>query len=198
MIGAAAILFMFYSNSEAAVKGTSNSIRVFGAREYWMHNLADGMLVAGILFSVFALLYCCLIFKNFKHIKTAIYTLDASADFSITHKRVMAIALGYFLLILGTFICWLYLLIYILSTNVTMDCPKDIMTSGACFKKFSWSITSVLMIIFSVIAYLWLVATLKLCCKFFIMCSAATYYFNSDDEMEGSGEVMQAFQWTHL
>lgn len=206
LIGVSALAFLFYSNSEQAVRGDAESARVFGARAYWMDNLADGLLVAGIIFAIIALLYCYLVFKQFKHIKTAINVLDAAAEFAIGHGRVMAIALGYYLFILMIFFAGMHVLIYLTSMNdISMSCTQPSQqtaaqptAAGDCIKEFSWNVGTVFLTLFTVVALMWLIATINLCSKFLIMCSAATYYFNSDDEMEGSAEVLLAFSWTHL
>ena len=63
-------------------------------------------------------LYFCLVFRNYKHIKIAIQVIDASADFMIEHKRVMLIPFVYFIFNLTFAYLCAYNIGLILSMNV--------------------------------------------------------------------------------
>lgn len=57
---------------------------------------ANGMLGAGIGFSVFALIFMCMIYCGYDQLKTAIDVLDASADFLAGTKRIFLVPIVYF------------------------------------------------------------------------------------------------------
>lgn len=82
-----------------------------------MYVFGDWMMFYGILTSIAALFIFCVIFRNYKHIKTAIQVIDAAADFVIEHKRLMIVPLTYFIVNLSfVFIC-VYNVGLIISTN---------------------------------------------------------------------------------
>ena len=74
-------------------------------------------MVAGIALVIVAVLYFVLIFKNYKHIKTAIQVIDASADFLLDHARVMIIPFAYFIINLGFSFACIYNMGLIVSMN---------------------------------------------------------------------------------
>jgi hypothetical protein len=69
---------------------------------------------------------------------------------------------------------------------------------GTPFKSFKYSTVNVLLLTYCVITYFWFLLTINTLIKFWIVCSVATYYFNSDDQMEGQGEIKLAFRWSHI
>jgi hypothetical protein len=75
------------------------------------------IMAVGIIFVIFALLYYCLVFKNFKHIKIAINIFDASADFAVNHFRLVISIFFYLLILLGSFFLWFYIFLYVMSLN---------------------------------------------------------------------------------
>jgi len=134
-------------------------------------------MAVGIIFVVFALMYYCLIFKNFKHIKIAIAIFDASADFAVNHIRLVISIFFYLLFLLGSFFMWFRVILYMMSLN-NIGIMKE---GGTFFKTFEYSALHVLILVFAVMVYVWFLLTINVLIKFWIICTVATYYFNSDD-----------------
>ena len=153
-----------------------------------------GVLGAGIIFTCFSLCFYFLVFKNFKHIKIAIEIFDASADFAINHIRLVIAVFFYLLFLLVSFFIWIYVILYVMSLNDI----SNMKIGDTYFKTFKYSTVNILVLIFAVIMYAWFLLTINTLIKFWIVCSVATYYFNSDDEMEGQGEIKLAFIWSHI
>ena len=79
--------------------------------EYWV-------LFGAIVATIVSLLFFCIMFRNYKHIKTAIQVIDAAADFMIEHKRVMIIPFFYFIVNLVFIYMCVYNVGLIMSMNV--------------------------------------------------------------------------------
>ena len=114
---------------------------------------------------------------NFKHIKIAIAIFDASADFAVNHIRLVLAIFGYFIFLIISFFGWFFVYMYTLSLNDIGTEP----VGGTFFKSFKYNPMNLAVLVFCVGAYLWFLLTLNVLIKFWIICSVATYYFNSDD-----------------
>ena len=98
-------------------------------------NLSYAFLAVGIVFIVFSLMFCCLVFKNFKHIKTAIAIFDASADFAVNHIRLVVFVFFYFIFLLMSFILWFFVIMYVMSLN---DIGTKPFKDGAYYKYWDY------------------------------------------------------------
>ena len=81
---------------------------------YWIGYYLE---LGAICFAIIGLLYFCIIFRNYKHIKTAIQVIDAAADFVIEHKRLIIVPLFYFIVNLILAITCLYNIALVTSMN---------------------------------------------------------------------------------
>lgn len=177
LIGVSWLSFVLYQNAQDAIDGTTRSQEAFGWVHFDINNISMAIMAVGILFVIFALLYYCLVFRNFKHIKIAINIFDASADFAVNHFRLVISIFIYLLILLGSFFLWFYIFLYVMSLNEIGH--KQI--GGTNFKTFEYSNGNLVVLTFSVFAYVWFLLTINVLIKFWIICSVATYYFNSDD-----------------
>jgi hypothetical protein len=111
------IAFLVRDHTINSINGNFNSERVFGGSAYIMQWYSRWAMVTGIALVIVAVLYFFLIFKNYKHIKTAIQVIDASADFLLDHVRVMIIPFAYFIINLGFSFACIYNMALIISMN---------------------------------------------------------------------------------
>ena len=72
---------------------------------------------AAIFMGIFALMFLVLMFSQFKHIKTAINVIEASAEFMIGNKRVVFLPFIYFAVTIIGILLWAYCLAAIVSLN---------------------------------------------------------------------------------
>jgi len=70
--GGSGLMFMMNNNTHDAVAGNANSQRVFGKSAYAMYWIGYYLEFGAISFAIITVIYFCIIFRNFKHIKTAI------------------------------------------------------------------------------------------------------------------------------
>lgn len=160
--------------------------------EYWV-------LFGGIVATIVSLLYFCIVFRNYKHIKTAIQVIDAAADFMIDHKRVMIIPFFYFIVnLLFIFMC-VYNVGLIMSMNV-ISVEQSVCTGDLCgyYKDMKWKTINYFYMVFTIVALVWFTFWIQYSCVFAIMFSSATYYFNSDEQDIGQAEVGLALKMTHI
>lgn len=66
-----------------------------------------GLMIGGGVLILFGLCTICMLWCNRTSLETAIAIIDASADFFIDTKRLIAVSLMYFLIAMLFFFCWL-------------------------------------------------------------------------------------------
>ena len=81
---------------------------------YWISYYLE---FAAICFAILGVLYFCILFRNFKHIKTAINVIDAAADFVIEHRRLIFVPVFYFMVNIALAITCLYNIALVTSMN---------------------------------------------------------------------------------
>lgn len=82
-----------------------------------MESYSKICLWAGCTLAGFAVCYLILMFYKYKHIKTAINVIDASAEFIIANRRCVVIPFVYFILIVFVILGWIYCMAAIISLN---------------------------------------------------------------------------------
>ena len=138
LIGASVIMFIFRSNTLAAVRGNRNSEVVYAGSGYTMDWYAKKLLLEALVLGFLGIIFFCVVFANLKHIKTAINVIDAAADFIIEHKRLIAVPTVYFLIIVGSLVLWFYTIGLVFSTNdIHTVSPKGI---NAYYKVMKWEV----------------------------------------------------------
>ena len=90
-----------------------------------MVNYGRYMFIAAIFLGVFSFMFLVLMFFQFKHIKTAINVIEASAEFMIGNKRVVFLPFIYFGLTISIWLIWAWCMAGIVSLNkITSDQGK--------------------------------------------------------------------------
>jgi hypothetical protein len=151
-------------------------------------------LVGGIALGAVGVCFTCCVICGYKHVKSAIEVIDASADFANENKRVITVPIIYFLIILIAFFTWLYSLACVVSLNKITAGDGLIPQS----RDIHWTGPLKLAALLMVFGILWIVAWWNYSSKFVVMASAVTYYFNSNAEKEGQAEVLYAVKLAHV
>jgi hypothetical protein len=130
---------------------------------------------------------------GYKSLKVAIDVIDASADFIAGTKRILFVPLFHFILTIIAVLIWIGAMACVVSLN---DIKADSIIPQA--KDLTWKDNVTYMALFMLFGILWITAFFEYCSTFIVMCSAATYYFNSNANEEGSADVSLAFKITYL
>jgi len=128
---------------------------------YWIGYYLE---FGAICFAIIGLIYFCIIFRNFKHIKTAIQVIDAAADFVIEHRRLIIVPLFYFIVNIALAITCLYNIALVTSLNdigTSQIINKD---GGAYYKYMNWKIQNVGVICYEMFALTWFSLWINLSC----------------------------------
>ena len=115
-LGGAGACFYKWHSVHALIKednfGGNNHVN-----KYTMESFSSICMGVGFAFAGCAIVYLgCMIYK-YKHIKTAINVIDASAEFIIANPRVVIIPFVYFMVIIFIFLGWVYCMAAIISLN---------------------------------------------------------------------------------
>ena len=103
---------------------------------YWIGYYLE---LAAICFAIVGALFFCIIFRNFKHIKTAIQVIDAAADFVIEHRRLIIVPVFYFIVNIALAITCLYNIGLVTSLNKIGTEQKINTDGGAYYKYMDWN-----------------------------------------------------------
>lgn len=146
-------------------------------------------IVMGILAALYLMMVCC----SFRSLRIAINVVDAAADFLSATKRLIFVPLVYSAVSIAVcavwFICW----ISVDSQQYTDVRGSDLVPQA---KIFSYSKDGELrnkvfyMSLFMLFGIFWIVNFIKAKTDFIAMVTAATFYFNSTPEAQGSANVM--------
>jgi hypothetical protein len=100
------------------VDGFGGNIHV---NKYAMDSYAGFMMFAGVMFAILAFIFLVLIFFFFKHLKTAINVVDASAEFLVGNKRILLVPFVYFTMTIVSFLVWVDSMAMIISLNTVVS-----------------------------------------------------------------------------
>ena len=145
--------------------------------------------------AVITLIYMCLIFCNCTALKKAIDVIDAASDFLAKTPWIVLTPLLFFVLQIIAVKLWLVSYFFVVSMNKIE--PHGTIPQ---MKTFEWEPEVKWMAIYMFFGILWVTAWLEYMCKFIIMVSSTTYYFNSNgaEGEEGSAEVGTGYKFAIL
>jgi hypothetical protein len=151
----------------------------------------QAMLLAGtIIFGILSVVFLCSVCCGFKSLKLAIDTIDAAADFIAGTKRIIAVPVLFFFLIIVVLVIWsgcfvaFYSLGEVTAEHGVVPQARDVKFEN---KNMRYAL------LFLLFGLLWAVAWLRYTSNYICMVSASTYYFNSSAEKEGDAEVSLGF-----
>jgi hypothetical protein len=133
------------------------------------------LLYGMIGFGILALLFACSVILGFRSLKLAIDVIDASADFMMTTKRIIAVPILYFFMTLLVVFVWIGMLFCVVSMNKiepskSIPQGKSITVTSEFNYYANW---------YMIFGLLWLVSFVQYKSQFIVQVSASTYYFNS-------------------
>lgn len=150
-------------------------------------------LIACIAFGIFGLCFCLCIYCEFQSLELAINVIDASADFIVETKRVIAVPLFHLVLNLFIIIIWLWAFAYVLSLNDIVSVKS--VPQG---RTIVWKGNYAYMAWYMFFGLLWITSFVEYAGSFIVIVAASTYYFNSNKDHEGDAEVWQGFKWAYV
>lgn len=158
------------------------------------------MLILGIVFGLFAVIFLILIWCGFNQLRIAINVIDASADFIAKTKRIIAVPVLYFFVTAIMILIWATSMGAIYSVgdikaNTNQDLipqRKEITLPDGLKEKVGW------ISLFMLFGLLWICAFLRAKSSFIVMVSATSYYFDSNKERDGYADVGLGFKYTYL
>jgi choline transporter-like protein 2/4/5 len=156
---------------------------------------ATGALVGAIVMGLIACCFLCCVVCGRKHLALAIDVIDASADFTAENKRVIFVPIVYFFISLIFLIIWIGAMATVASLNEIKpgnyaEIPQD--------KDIIWTSKTRYMGLFMLFGILWILAFIDYTSKFIVMAAAATYYFDSNAEKDGTADLSYAIKIAHL
>jgi len=114
------------------------------------------MMFFGIISACAAVMCLFLIFFYFKHMKTAINVIDASAEFMVGNKRVALIPIVYFIIKLLVMLLWVYCMTAIISLNVIVSTQNKIGDGYSPQTKIiEWNAATTFMVVFMCVGIVW-------------------------------------------
>lgn len=150
------------------------------------------LLVVAVVLGVIGGCFLCCVMCYRQSLGLAIDVIDASADFLKKTKRIIGVSAIFFVLAILNFAVWCAGFAYVLSLN-------DINSSAVPQRKdIDWKAPYQYMALYMVFGLLWMQAFIDYCCKFVVLVSAATYYFNStieDGEDGGEADVSTGIKY---
>lgn len=142
-----------------------------------------------VVFSIFNMFLCCF----WKQIEVAIAVIDATADFFAATKRIVFTSILYFFVTFIVFVAWIAAVSGVMSLNdiqPTYESPQG--------KDIDFKASVNFMLAFMIFGFIWLVFWIQDKTGFICMVSAASYYFTSTKQKEGSASVMKGFHYAYF
>jgi hypothetical protein len=141
------------------------------------------LLASTAVFAIFGGCFLCCVVCYRQSLKLAIDVIDASADFLKKTKRIILVSVLFFAISLFSVLVWLGAQGMVLSLNHIK--ASDIVPQQKDID-FTDSLNKY-MALYMLFGLLWIQAFLEYACRFIVMVSASTYYFNSTIEHGDDG-----------
>jgi hypothetical protein len=148
-------------------------------------------MISGIILALMGLMFLCCVWCNRNSLETAIAVVDASADFFVATKRIVLVSITYFI------ISMLFVLLWAAGQVCVMSMNTFVKGKGPQDKDMTWDSNVKWMMFFMCFGLLWLLKFIDDKVKFITMVSAATYYFSSNSEKNGSAKVCTGFSYAY-
>lgn len=137
----------------------------------------------------------CMVWCKRHSLETAIAIIDASADFFVATKRLVLVSVMYFVISVIFVIVWLVALLCVASfAEIVAPAEKgsqmrSIAPIGTKEKVF------IALLVFGVF---WVLNFISHKTKYITMVSASTYYFDSNEQGDGSASVLTGFRFAYM
>lgn len=157
-----------------------------------------GMLAAAVVFSILSCIFALAVYCGFQSLRIAINVIDAAADFLAKTKRIIGVPILYFFVTVIFVSIWLGCMMCINTIGVitadtsTIIQKKDVYRNDAEDKVFLY------LFLFMFFGILWICAFIRAKTSFITMVAACTYYFDSNEEKDGSADVGTGFYYAYM
>ena len=156
--------------------------------------LLGGGIALAILALIFAVLVCC----GFNSLRTAINVVDASADFLRRTKRLLFVPILYFIVNVLVVFAWVVIVACFNSMGTITADTAHIPQFRKCTFATGAQTDQALVAWALLFGLLWVVAFNQATSSFIVMVSATSYYFDSDQDKEGSADVGLGFHLAYM
>lgn len=159
------------------------------------HDRRSAYLIGGASFLVFGALFNCMMYCYWSKLKEGIAIIDATADFFVATKRIIFVSLfQFFWQLMFTLACISVLVCITANQDISVDpSSKTLQGKNIVFTRNGQIFAFVLLF-----GWIWVQIYMSNQTVMTCMCSAATYYFNSNAEKEGSADVMKSVWWSNV
>jgi len=140
---------------------------------------AGGNVGAGIGCIIVGLFVVLQVWCYRKSLEVAIAVIDATADFFIATKRIIAVGLMYFMITMFVIFCFVASEMALLGLH---DFKKGF---GPQDKVTMFNTSTLVLNLFIACCYVWIITFIDHISKYICMVSACTYYFDSNAERDG-------------
>lgn len=155
------------------------------------HERGSMIVVGGILIAIGFFVVCQIVLYR-KSLEVAIAIVDATADFMVSTKRIVAISLGYYIVSIIVVALWVVMSLILASL---LDFRK---TGGPQDRELLFENHVNAMWFFVFVVSLWILFQIDDTQKYIAMVSASTYYFDSNASRDGSASVSTGFKWAYV
>lgn len=147
---------------------------------------AIGLALGGCLYT---LILCCF----WRQMRIAVALIGATADFFAATKRVVLVSVFYFFVTLVIVLFWLAAAASVSGLNhitASADVPQG--------KDIAWTPKTQWLLVFMGFGLIWLVSFIQDKTAYISMVAASSYYFSSNKDQTGTGEVLMGVKYAYL
>lgn len=158
-------------------------------------------ILLGIIGAILSILFCLALWCGWHQLRLAIEIVNASADFLAQTKRVLAVPVLYYVFLLMFFLFYMSCNISVRSMGKIEPNPDGGLAYIPLKRKVTWGdrkeagTTANWMLAFLTFGLLWFTFFLQASSNYVVMVTAATYYFTSNKEVYGSGQLKTGLRW---
>jgi hypothetical protein len=150
-----------------------------------------GAVVSLICFAIFN----CMLYCFYTQFKVAVAVIDAAADFFASTKRIIFVSMAHFVVGLAFLALWLSAAGCIYGMNEFKYDPN--FGDEGQGRLPVWSTGVQIMLAINVFCILWVLFFLQNKLVFITMVATSSYYFDSNDEKEGTASLALGFKWAY-
>lgn len=125
--------------------------------------------------------------------RIAVALIGATADFFAATKRVILVSVVYFFVTVVIVLFWVAAAASVSGLN-TITASPDVLQG----KDIAWTAKTQWMLVFMGVGLIWLVFFIQDKTAYITMVAASSYYFSSNKDQQGTGEVLMGVKYAYL
>lgn len=150
-------------------------------------------LIVGAVFALVTIIYLLVIWCQWKSVEIAIAIIDATADFYAATKRLVFVAMFYFIVTVLVTLLFVAAIGGVISLNDITASPTS--PQG---RVIVWKTEVFPILAFMTFGFIWGVFWIQAKTGFICMVAASNYYFTSSKQNEGEGAVLTGMRFAYL